>query len=485
MTDTLMSVFLLAGMLLTGSVTVAILLNKRDTALQKFAVLGLFCAIISLISYYIELNGPDFSTKVTAVQLGYIGKVFVTPLLMILVLDYYDAKLSSYLQGMMFVIPIMTLSLVFRCRESGLYYKEILLAPDGHLQIAPGPFYFIYMGSNMLLALIYVGFCLYRRAGLKKHERRNNTILLFACLVPFFSLLIYFSGLTQGYDVTNIGLTGSALLIATSVFHYGLLDKEEMLQSMATALIFLDSDYHLVYANHAAEQMMPALTSRLVTEHRTRLKRLCGDDYSVLQIKGHAYQRKISDWSSRDGQHGFILTFNDITEIHAKLNQDAMTGLFNHASFYPMLDEYMEQYAKTREPLTVSIADIDSFKHINDTYGHANGDIILIALAGILQEVCGKSGDVFRYGGEEFSVIFRCGKADAERFMQEALDRFSAEKYDFADISVTFSYGSAQYNRSETSVALFDRADQIMYKRKKALHAREQDEQARRNHAAS
>ena len=91
----------------------------------------------------------------------------------------------------------------------------------------------------------------------------------------------------------------------------------------------------------------------------------------------------------------------------------------------------------------------------------------------MLTEVCGNYGDVFRYGGEEFAVIFNCGSKRAEKIMQEALDRFSQLQFEFMTGHVTFSFGTAEYNGSETSVMLFDRADQIMYTRKRQLHERE------------
>ena len=468
-----MSALLITGIVTTGSVIIAILTDRHDNALREFAVLGLFCSLLSLISYYMELNTPDFHAKIDAVKFGYFGRVFVNPLLLMLVLRFYQSRISPILQALLFGVPVMTLCLVFTCEQNRLYYDSLRLSPEGLLVVGAGPFYYVYMCYNTLLAISYLGFCLYHRAGLRKRERRNNTILLCACLIPFLSLLLYLAGLTHNYDISNIGLMIGALLIADSIFRYGLLNKEEMLQNMATGLIFLDKENRLVYANKAALQIIPALDSHNVQSGNVDLGQLCEPMYSAIQVGQTSYQRKITEWSSGDGQHGKLLTFDDITEIRARLNRDAMTGLLNHATFYPMLDDAMSEFARSRKPLTVSIADIDSFKRINDTYGHANGDKILIALADLLQEICGRHGDVFRYGGEEFAVIFRCDFDLAEKIMQNALEQFSALRFDFTDSPVTFSYGSAQYDRTENSVTLFDRADQVMYTRKRAFHDRE------------
>ena len=482
MTGTVMSFLLLIGLILTGGVGITLLMSERENALQEFAVLGLFCAALTMLSYYMELNSPALPAKIDAIKVGYLGRVFVNPLLLLLVLRFYNAKVNRYLQLLIFIIPLITLIAVFRCEQNTLYYANMWISQkDGLLRVSAGPLYYLYMGYNTLLSISYLGYCLYRRAGLRKREKRNNTILISACLVPFLSLLIYLAGLTNGYDISCIGLMVGAMLIAFSIFRYGLLNKEEMLQNMATGLIFLDAEYQLVYANKAAIQMIPALNSYPVRSHKLSLQSLCEPQYAAIQNGQTSYQRKITEWSSGDGQHGKLLTFDDITEIRARLNRDAMTGLLNHATFYPMLDDLMTEYARSRRPLCVSIADIDSFKHINDTYGHANGDIILISLAELLQEICGGRGDVFRYGGEEFAVIFRCDPTLAEKTMQEALDRFSAISFDFMPEHVTFSHGTAQFDRSENSVQLFERADRIMYERKRALHERERQATASRN----
>lgn len=473
MTTAILSWILIAGLITTSGSVILILMDQHESSLREFAVLGLFCSLLMLLSYYVELNTPGFAAKIEALKFGYIGRVFVNPVLLMLALRYYGTKVGKLWQGLLFVIPVITLYLVFTCGRNTLYYNQISLTPNGLLKIDPGPFYVIYMAYNTVLSMLFLSFCLYQRASTHGRAKINNSILILACLIPFFSLLLYLSGWTRSYDVTSVGVMIGAMLITVSVLRYGLLNKEEMLQNMATGLIFLDSDYRLIYANRKAEQILPELTTPVVRAQKADLADLCAEEFASIQIGTASYQRKITEWTNSEGQHGKLLTFDDITEIRARLNRDAMTGLLNHATFYPMLDDAMAESNQKHMPLSVSIADIDSFKQINDTYGHANGDIILIALAELLQTVCSSDGDVFRYGGEEFAVIFRCGMRRAEEIMQEAQTAFSVMRFAFMKTPVTFSFGSAEFNGLESSVALFDRADQVMYSRKKAFHDRE------------
>ena len=470
---TAMSAILVAGLLLTGSALIMLLLDQSEGSMREFAVLGLFCAAITLLSYYVELNTPGVAAKVDAVKFGYIGKVFVNPMLLMLAVRYYSIRIKRGLLALMYVIPVLTLYLVFTCERQDLYYREITLQPSGLLQITPGPAYFAYIAYNTLLAMVYLSFCLYQRAKLRRHDRKNNTILLAACLVPFGTLMVYLSGWTHGYDISTVGVMIGAMLVTVSIFRFGLLNKEEMLQNMSTGLIFLDGDNRLFYANRAAEHILPALKASQVRSGEADLAQLCEPGFASVQVGTASYQRKITEWSNGDGQHGKLITFDDITEIRARLKRDEMTGLLNHATFYPTLDDALSDADREKKPVSVAIADIDSFKSVNDNFGHANGDIVLIALAEILLETCSSCGDVFRYGGEEFAVIFRCSAKQADQFMEQALTRFHEEQFVFLPYQMTFSYGTAEYNGTENSVSLFDRADQLMYSRKKALHARE------------
>ncbi|MCQ2407539.1 MAG: diguanylate cyclase [Oscillospiraceae bacterium] len=475
---TVMSVTLIIGLAMTGAAVIMILMDTHETSLREYAVLGLFCAILTMISYYVELQTPGLAAKIDAVKFGYIGKVFVNPLLLMLAVRFYEVKVPKLWQTFIYLVPIITLYLVFTCERSGLYYQDISLGPDGLLLVIPGPAYHAYVAYNTLLAMIHISFCLYQRPRLRRREKNNNTILILANIIPFLSLMVYLAGWTKGFDISTIGIMVGALCVTFSIFRYGLLNKEGMLQNMATGLIFLDGDNRLIYANRKAVQIIPALGTPLVRTHKLDLKQLCSEEFASIQVGSASYQRKITEWSNGEGHNGKLLTFDDITEIRARLNRDAMTGLLNHASFYPMLDDAMAESKRTKQPYCVSIADINSFKLINDTYGHSNGDIVLTTLADTLYQTCGQHGDVFRYGGEEFAVIFHCGYQQAEEIMQYALDEFSAISYEFMDEMVSFSYGTAEYDSHETSVDLFDRADQLMYKRKKAFHDQERAAQA-------
>lgn len=179
-----------------------------------------------------------------------------------------------------------------------------------------------------------------------------------------------------------------------------------------------------------------------------------------------------------------VLVFFCAQYVHAQtmvlgnaVKKDATTGLYNHEYFYEELENRMETFAglpaKEREAgkFSLLIADIDNFKSVNDTYGHAFGDIVLIELANIVQGYCGAKDFSARYGGEEFAMILGdCNVRDAltrantvrKKFGQTVFKDTSGAEHQF-----TVSIGVAEYNREwNTASQFFDQADQALYKAK-------------------
>lgn len=157
---------------------------------------------------------------------------------------------------------------------------------------------------------------------------------------------------------------------------------------------------------------------------------------------------------------------------NAKLRRDALhdqkTGLFNHKTFTTHLEKSIAEF-QAETPLCLAMLDIDNFKNINDTYGHDEGDEVLIALAQALRSHCPEGVTAYRYGGEEFSVIFQgVGLADAVSLVQKMLEDFRNLKFDFTDQPITFSAGVTEYRAGVTKDDFFDQADDTLYAAKHA-----------------
>lgn len=470
-----MTILLWIGLITGGATIFCLLFDRHTSTIHDYILLILFCTTISMLGYLTELNTPSLAGKITAVKFGYFGKLLINPLLICFVLRYYQSMLHWCWKLLLFLPALIMEFFVFHCDSNSYYYESITLQKNGLLTITPGPIYYATMTYTLSLTALLLALCLYQRRRLHGGSKRLNTILLISTLIPGVCLLLRLLGTTGALDLTPVGLMIGTLMLTAAILKFGLLDKELVLQNMATALILLDNHRHLVYANRAAYQILPSLNEPMFRSHEQDLSPLLTEQFSYVQFGLATYQRRVTNLKAHGYAQGSLITYDDVTEIKARLNRDAMTGLLNHASFYQTLEHAMKYANTLNNPLCVSIADIDSFKRINDNFGHANGDEILISLAHLLKDTC-KELDVFRYGGEEFAVIFPCDFDAAEAVMQTALTRFSSMRFKFLDTPVTFSYGTAQFNGTETAVDLFERADQLMYTRKNALHARERAE---------
>jgi diguanylate cyclase (GGDEF)-like protein len=170
------------------------------------------------------------------------------------------------------------------------------------------------------------------------------------------------------------------------------------------------------------------------------------------------------------------LTWRDRYEMLEKAAvRDALTGVFNRAHFDREAQSHAERAALKGQTFYLLLIDLDDFKAINDTHGHAAGDRVLQVFGAALRAVARQNDTVCRYGGEEFAVLV-AGTADAalveslfERFCVEFQDRFAAADPPFGFPAPSFSMGAARFRDDGMNVALvLDAADRRLYRAKEA-----------------
>ena len=145
---------------------------------------------------------------------------------------------------------------------------------------------------------------------------------------------------------------------------------------------------------------------------------------------------------------------------------DALTGLRNRARVNELMELEMTQSDLRASPLSVLMFDIDHFKTINDRFGHAEGDQVLVTLAAKVASQLRGVDHFIRWGGEEFLVILP-GVDDRRALMIGEKIRGLCAQTDFGKPgSVTCSFGAAQYTVGETSATLLERADDALYRAK-------------------
>jgi len=149
--------------------------------------------------------------------------------------------------------------------------------------------------------------------------------------------------------------------------------------------------------------------------------------------------------------------------------RDPLTGLYNRRYMEDALERYLAMAERAKTPTSVLMIDLDNFKKLNDTYGHAKGDAVLRDVASQLVGASRPSDVVSRYGGEELLVILpNCGLEDA--MLKAEMLRARVESLSEAHgVPITASFGVAAV--PETSAAIGDvipMADSALYAAKQA-----------------
>ncbi|HEX8073922.1 MAG TPA: GGDEF domain-containing protein [Thermoleophilaceae bacterium] len=153
---------------------------------------------------------------------------------------------------------------------------------------------------------------------------------------------------------------------------------------------------------------------------------------------------------------------------------DELTGLYNRSHFHGTLDSEIERSRRFGTDVGLVMLDIDDFKLVNDTFGHPQGDIVLVEVARVLRELSRDIDEPARYGGEELAVILPqtdLGGAEllAER-MRAAIEALRIKRADAEEpLKVTASFGVASLPVcAQDKDALIAEADAALYRAKRA-----------------
>ncbi len=154
-------------------------------------------------------------------------------------------------------------------------------------------------------------------------------------------------------------------------------------------------------------------------------------------------------------------------EILEISQRDSMTGLYNHKIFYDRLNDQLQKCDKDY-PLSLIIIDIDNFKRINDTFGHATGDNVILKIVSLIQNNIDETDIAARYGGEEFGLIL-VGKGEMEAYNLAERIRREVEQVTVEGVTgkITISLGMTEIQpQDKNSILLFKEVDAALYEAK-------------------
>jgi diguanylate cyclase (GGDEF)-like protein len=178
---------------------------------------------------------------------------------------------------------------------------------------------------------------------------------------------------------------------------------------------------------------------------------------------------------SRDDEFKFVFMVQNINdnarEMLSTLKKyeslalrDSLTGLFNHGGIDTEIKNAIEIFQKGGAPVSLMMIDLDRFKYVNDTYGHATGDKVLKNFGSIIKDFVGdKRATAGRWGGEEFVIVLRdASEEEAFAFAENLRKKVEATRFETIG-QITCSIGISRLKKEDTFTDIFNRVDKAMY----------------------
>lgn len=204
---------------------------------------------------------------------------------------------------------------------------------------------------------------------------------------------------------------------------------------------------------------------------------------SIQQINSHeelidfkkSYSiQEIEAIHSAFNQLSLKLTEN-YSDLRQKASTDDLTGLMNRRQFEQIVQMEMQRALEQNHRMTLFVLDLNHFKEINDQYGHAVGDKVLIQFATILSNTLRKTDFIFRNGGDEFVILITDAEPKKNQLILEKLRKnllctpFSLDDHSEFEISCSIGFACFPTEAQELD-ELFQLADQRMYQQKQHYH---------------
>lgn len=322
-------------------------------------------------------------------------------------------------------------------------------------------------------------------------QLRRQYILLFVSYITSLSmLLIGIHHLFSGDLLLQLLLFGGALLLLLNAFwfrHHQQLSRACWLESVLISLFVLVLVWHGGAQNTALYWAFPfplvvfgllggragIVVNLLLLACLLLL--LFGPDLQQSQYEPNQVSRFLASFCTvvavgwinehfRERSHHSMSQLQHQKEQQA--NTDALTGLANRRFLDAVLPEHARMQPDLFFPMAVVMTDIDHFKHINDSFGHDQGDLVLQKAAELFKQKLRTQDICCRYGGEEFLLLLpKTSLADAKRVADKIRASIAQQRLltQHPDLVITGSFGVAEADSVPDIQAAIKRADQQLY----------------------
>jgi diguanylate cyclase (GGDEF)-like protein len=499
MIKNIISLYLFASVIFLSIMFVYSFSRGKSFFARAFGLLALTLDIY-LLGYLLELNVATLGERLFWNQIQYFGIPFFPGFWLLISLLYTGRfkKTQGYIVFTIFVIPIITFFLRLTNEMHLWFYSSIELNTLGDftfLVLGKGPWYYVQAGYSFIVLVLCTFFYSRKLVQSNEQEKRQFLLLFWASIIPYIALLfIVVDPGRLGIDYSAIVLPPCILLINYALSRYNFLElkmlaRERVFEESSKGLILMDRHYFIRDFNASSARYLSWFDIELENEdlkvllsnHKGLLNSIYNRERSIQIVQGDNKKHFISfiaeEIGLKDDLSGILLSIEDVTlreELTLKLKEmaqtDMLTGINNRRHFAEESNKAIERAKRYHENLSLLVIDIDYFKRINDSCGHACGDKVLQEVAELIKANFRSTDVIGRLGGEEFAVTMLKSNSE-EAFLKAEELRMKVEKmhfgFDNLNLHISISVGITELTNSDLNLdELISQADRAMYQAK-------------------
>lgn len=469
--------------------------KQRNRLSAFFSILCLSLAIY-IIGYGLELLSNDIEDTMFFLKLQIMGSSFMICLWFLFSFKfYYNKNLSWPLSIGLLIIPATTLFLgvtneyhhLFYNHISTIHYKDFILT-----HTIKGLWYYVQIIYSYIFYVF--GITLFFKSWRSSKYKLQTPAfwMIFGSAWPCILYLVYLFGFSPyNLDLIPFGLGVFSVTSFMAVFKFDFLElndaiKDIMFSEIYEGIIIIDYKNRLIDYNSAAQKIFSCLNKKNKGKDLSGIedcKKIIEHTKSTFEMKiikdgrPKYYEFRVSPIKNRDKVLGYVYFIMDTTKqrkilqyLSLMASYDSLTEVYNRRR---LMEDAEREFLRTKRyggNLSVLIIDIDSFKTINDQYGHLAGDKVLRSVAGIFKNRVRATDILGRYGGEEFIILLPQTTIENAFKIAENI-RKQIENINIINdqqvIHVTVSIGVATYKCNHENIQqLINQADLSLYKAK-------------------
>ena len=446
---------------------------------QVANVLFLSFALTFMLGFIIEITSQSLAVTCAATKIEYFAECGFILAYTWFIDEFCRIRLPKAVYIIEFIITAAVTGSVATIESNRLFYLDMALDRSRIIPkfvASPGIMFVVFYAYFAVVFLGALIVCFEKHAKSTGVDRKRIGFVIMGSLCPWAVMIPKALGLTDGYDFITVGIFGALVCLTYALIRYGYFNSVQAANDNALnhgieGILVIDGNHRILFFNNIMKSLFPGLEIDADVYDIGTFKEVFEENTSTMNIGERIYEMRVEPLIECDYVQGYMLWAIEMTDHYKNLENirsmaqtDSLTGLHNRSSFESAVQECLVH----RRHGAMIMFDMDNFKQINDSFGHATGDKVLVAFSKTLTDTLGKDSISCRIGGDEF-CSFAPDKTDRSRLDEMAMrvinSFHSSLCSDNLPDSATVSIGIAIYDGTAVTdfTTLYSNADKALY----------------------